>query len=271
MHDGRVRVDDGLNLGRRVDLVAANVRVVEHAVDHRQRRLACASNARDAQRFVLRNARGGVVGRVALCRCADQVQRAHRVVDDGLQTAQAVELIDVVGNLECLLEAGNVVCRHPRHAQQLQVRHAGVPVHHVLHRIGQRLDFVHRVDCGRIGGHAIATGGVQHVAQQARFLGGVDAAHTKGAVVRGQRVDRVVVGCAVGALHDGRVRVDDALNQRLGAGIGPCHILVCQGAVDHGHRWLTRAVHAGDAELSQVSRYGCITPVVLCEVSDFGQ
>jgi hypothetical protein len=66
-----------------------------------------------------------------------------------------------------------------------------------LHSVGQRLQFGHGVDGCRIGGDAVATGCIQHIAQQAFLLSGVHTAHAQGGVLRLRGVDVVIVGHTV--------------------------------------------------------------------------
>ena len=140
-------------------------------------------------------------------------------VDHALRADQGVELGGVVGGHQGRLHSRQVLISHAGDAQALQLGQAGVAVHHVLHRVGQGLQFGYGVDRGRISGHAVAAGGIEHVAQQADLLRGVHAVHANSGVLRLGGVVAVVVGHAVGALHDGGVGVHDGLHFGGGAGL----------------------------------------------------
>ena len=126
----------------------------------------------------------GIVGNLV----QRHVEFSDRISDRRLQLTQGVQVTAWLF-LECVLHRRQVVRSHPGDAQQRQVGHAGITVHHVLHRIGQRLQLGHRV-------HVRGALGANHIAQQADLLGCVDSAHAHLLVVSLCRVAGTGIGCA---------------------------------------------------------------------------
>ena len=189
--DAVVGVDDGLHFGGGVGTitvvgvaqgVVAPLLVVDGAVDGGQ---VASRDAGDARVGVVVGRRRAGAG---FCVSGNVVDgcgvRANCARHQGLRADQGVELGGVVGRHQRRLHGGQVVGGHPADAQALQLAQAGVAVHDVLHRVGQGLQFGDAVDGGGIGGHAVAAGGVEHVAQQALFFWRVHAVHANGRVLR---------------------------------------------------------------------------------------
>ena len=131
-----------------------------------------------------------------------------------LQAGQVIEIGRICCRGQCRLHSGQVLRRHARDAQAVQICLGGIAVHHVLHRVSQRLQLGRAVDRAGVGGGAVQTGGVQHIAQQAEFWRRIHAIDTHGRILSLGRIVTVVVGCAVSALHDGCVSVYDGLHFR---------------------------------------------------------
>ena len=286
LHDGRVRVHDGLHFAALVGGGSSDVGIGQHAVDHGHRGLARAVDAGDTQGLVVGQDRGqrciacssrAIVLRVGSDLGCCGVVGAHSGTDHTRQAPEGVELACIWGRSQRCLHSSQVLGRHARDAQAFQLGLRGVAIHHRLHRIGQRLQLGHGVDRGSVGGCAVAAGRVQHIAQQAEFWRGVHAVDAQGGVLRFGRVVAVVVGRAVCALHDGRVRVHDGLHFAALVGGGSSDVGIGQHAVDHGHRGLARAVDAGDTQglvVGQDRGQRCIacssSAIVLRVGSDFG-
>ena len=238
--DGVVAVHDGLHFGCGVGLCAGDVCVVQGAVDGGQ---VLGGHTRHAERVVLRGGRAGGAGGVGLRRGFDGGQGVEGLGHHGLHTAEGVEFDSVNSSSQCGLHAAEVGGGHANDAQCHELPLGGVAVHHGLHGVGQGLHFGHAVHIG-------AAFGVDHIAEQGDFLGGVQTVHADGGVVG---LGRVGLSRVVGVADDGVEAVHDGLHFGRSVGLGAGDVCVVQGAVDGGQIGRADAGHA-HGEVLRIAR-----------------